>query len=96
MPWHISESTGRGRYANRPLKWQTQRRRYFLVSQWPKLHPILLGLTIKRIARMEIDSVGPVKARLRGKRLRAVRLFETKFGPKPIVHEYRSWHAPTE
>jgi hypothetical protein len=95
MTWHITESTGQARFPHKPFRRRLERR-YFLVSQWPKLHPILLGLAIKKIARIENASSGPVRARFRAKRLRAVSLFKAKFGSPPIVEEYQKWHAPND
>jgi hypothetical protein len=52
----------------------------------------MLGLAIKRIARVEASATGPSKALLRSKRLRAVSLFERRFEKMPFTAYYSQWH----
>jgi hypothetical protein len=56
----------------------------------------MLALSIERIARIEASSMGPGKAHLRWKRLRAVRVFHRRFGGAPFLDRHSQWHAPNQ
>lgn len=89
MSWHIRDVRPGFPYKLvhlRPRKW-------LFVSEWPRLHRIMLGLVIKRIARAEARAVGPAKALLRSKRLRAVKLFERRYETMAFTEYYSQWHV---
>ena len=89
MSWHIRDI--RPNYPYRPVR--VKPRKWFFVSEWMRLHRIMLGLAIKRIARAEAAAMGPSRALLRSKRLRAVRLFEQRYEKMPFTDYYSQWHV---
>ena len=68
--------------------------RYFAASEWPRMSQIMLALAIRKLAREELTQLGPARARLRAKRLRAVAVFRRRFGEVPALKRYGQWRTP--
>jgi hypothetical protein len=56
---------------------------------------VMLALAIRKLAREEIKHIGPARARLRAKRLRAVDVFRSRFGEVPALKRYSQRRAPS-
>jgi hypothetical protein len=71
-----------------------QPRRYFQVSQWAQMPKVFLVVAISKLATEERLSLGPARARFRAKRLRAVEVFQRRFGESPAVKDYAVRQLP--
>jgi hypothetical protein len=69
---------------------------YFYASQWPRFSKGSLIIAIRRLAREEWFASGPAKARFRGKRLRAVEVFRSRFGEAPALERYGKRQTPLD
>lgn len=70
--------------------------RYAVATAWTTMSQIMLALAIRRLAREETRQMGPARARLRAKRLRAVEVFRSRFGEAPALKRYAQRHPPLE
>ena len=70
--------------------------RYAVANEWTSMSQIMLALAIRRLAREELQHIGPARARFRAKRLRAVEVFRSRFGEVPALRRYAQRHAPSE
>jgi len=69
-------------------------RDYFKASHWPTMPKAFLAVAVSRLATEEQLASGPVRARYRAKRLRAVEIFRSRFGRAPISDDYASRRLP--
>ena len=70
--------------------------RYFSAREWPSMSQIMLALAIRKLAREELRQIGPARALLRAKRLRAVEVFRRRFGEVPALKRYGQRRVPSE
>lgn len=71
-----------------------QPRNYFKVSSWPSFSRVFLIIAIRKLSTEEFLAVGPARALYRRKRLRAVKLYQRRFGDAPAIKTYSAHHAP--
>ena len=69
-------------------------RQYFHASQWAKLPQAYLMVAISRLSTEEHLAVGPSRALLRSKRLRAVEVYKRRFGEVPRLRRYEAFRSP--
>jgi hypothetical protein len=69
-------------------------REYFKPSQWPKMPKAFLAVAVSKLATEEQLASGPVRARYRAMRLRAVEVFRNRFGRIPISEDYAARRLP--
>lgn len=91
MPWR---STFHGLKYAKPRTRIRRPRHYFFASRWPRFPKVFLSLAIRKLSREEYLARGPMRARFRSKRLRAVAIFRQRFGDPVWLSEYGGRQPP--
>jgi hypothetical protein len=65
-----------------------------LASQWQRISKVFLVVAVSKLATEERLSFGPERARFRAKRLRAVLIFENRFGKSQAILDHSARRLP--